>query len=121
MNSFDHLDCSHGVGSILEYNFYFRKQISLHQSRQLLEFVLVLFLLTIWISDVLCLAHIIKIRMNSLSISFQDERSSSYFQGSCSNLELMRILLIICIAVILSAVWYNIIYIFLGSKFLSHH
>ena len=83
------------TGSILfkEANF------SPHQWRQLLELALVLFLLIIWISDCLCLAHIAEIRMILLSVLFQDGSLSSYFWGSCSNLELMRILLIIWIAV----------------------
>ena len=34
-----------------------------HQRRQLLDLVLVLFLFDIWISDCLCLAHILKIRL----------------------------------------------------------
>jgi len=45
----------------------------------LLELVLVLFLLTIWISGCLCLATIVEIRINSLSVSFRDGSSSSYF------------------------------------------
>ena len=46
---------------------------------QLLELAHVLFLLKIWISDCLCLAHIVEIRMNSLSVWFWDGSSSSYF------------------------------------------
>ena len=63
------------TGSILfkEANF------SPHQWRQLLELALVLISLTIWISDCLSLAHIVKIRMNSLSVWFRDGGSSSYF------------------------------------------
>ena len=52
------------TGSILFQEAYF----SPHQWRQLLELALVLILLTIWISDCLSLAHIVEIRMNSLSI-----------------------------------------------------
>ena len=49
------------------------------QWSQLLKLGLVLFLLAIWISDCLCLAHIVKISMHLLSVSFQDGSSSSYF------------------------------------------
>ena len=38
-----------------------------------------LFLLTICISDCLCLAHIVEIRISSLSVLFWDRSSSSYF------------------------------------------
>jgi len=41
--------------------------------------VLVLILLTIWISGCLSLAHIVEIRMNSLSVLFRDGSSSSDF------------------------------------------
>ena len=71
-----------------------------HQRRQLLEFALVLFLLTIWISDCICLAHIIEISMHSLSGSFETKGHLPIYWGSCSNLELIRFLLIIWIAVI---------------------
>ena len=50
-----------------------------HQWRQLLELELVLFFLTIWISDCFCLAHIVEIRIHSLSVLIQDRISSSYF------------------------------------------
>ena len=50
-----------------------------HQWRQLLEVALVLISLTIWISDCLSLAHIVRIRMNLLLVLFRDGSSSSYF------------------------------------------
>ena len=65
-NSLDHLDCSRGTLAVF-YNKIFilgRKFLS-HQWRQLLELELVLFLLTIWIPDCLCLAHTVEIRINS--------------------------------------------------------
>ena len=71
------MDCSLAVC----YNIIFisgRKFLS-YQWRQLLELALVLFLLAISISDYICLAHIVEIRMNSLSVSFQDGTSCSYF------------------------------------------
>ena len=61
-----------------------------------------IFLLTNRISGCLCLAHdiyIVKIRINSLSVFFWDEVHLPIFQGSCLNLELLRVLLIIWIAV----------------------
>ena len=50
-----------------------------HHTMQLLELALVLFLLSIWILDNYGLAQIVKIRMNSLQVLFQDGSSSSYF------------------------------------------
>ena len=50
-----------------------------HHWRQLLELALVLILLTIWILDSLSLAHMVQIRMNSLSVLFWDRSLSSYF------------------------------------------
>ena len=44
-----------------------------------LELELVLFLLTIWILDCLCLARIVKISLHSLSVSFWDGSSSLCF------------------------------------------
>ena len=44
----------------------------------MLDFALVLFLLIIWISDCLWLAHIVEIRMNSRSVKFQDRSLPSY-------------------------------------------
>ena len=47
---------------------------------QLLELALVLFLLTIWISDCLCLAHIASRNQAELIVSlFGEISSSSYF------------------------------------------
>ena len=66
-NSLDHLNCIYSELAVL-YNTInisgtkFRS----HQRTQLLELARVLFLLTTWISDCLFLAHIVKIRMNSL-------------------------------------------------------
>ena len=48
--------------------------------------------LTIWISNYLFVAHIVKIRMNSLSVFFRDGSSSSYFWESCSNSEIVWLL-----------------------------
>ena len=51
-----------------------------HPWRQLLELVLVLFLLTIWISYCLCLAHIATRNLDEFTVSFiWDRSSSSYF------------------------------------------
>ena len=41
-----------------------------HQWRQLLDPALVLFLLTIWISDCLCLVHIASWKLDELTVSF---------------------------------------------------
>ena len=76
-------------------------------------------LLTICISDCLSLAHIGKIRMNSLSVLFRDGKSSSYFLRELFEFELMRILLILWSAAMVQ--WqYFIMYFFIqGTKFLS--
>ena len=50
-----------------------------HQWRQLLELASVLFLLPISISECIFLAHIVEVRMNSLSVSFWDRSSYSFF------------------------------------------
>ena len=61
-------------------NFLFQEaKFSPYHWRQLLELALVLFLMTIWISDCICLARIVNIRINSLSVSFWDGSSSLYF------------------------------------------
>ena len=95
-NYLDHLDCNHGVLAVFykKINSTGSKFLS-HQRRQLLELVLVLSVWTIWISVCLCLAHIVEIRMNLLSVSFWDGSSSFFFCGSCSSFKVMRILLII--------------------------
>ena len=59
----------------------------------------VLISLTIWISDCLFLAHIVEIRLFSLSVFFETEVYLPIFWESCSKLELMQILLIIWFAV----------------------
>ena len=79
-NALDHLHCSHGVHSVF-YNIFFisgSKSLS-HHWRQLLALAFVLFILTILISDCICLAHIVEIGMNSLSILFWDGSLSSFF------------------------------------------
>ena len=77
-NSLDHLDCSHGVLAVFIIKFLFQEaNFSPHQPMQLLELSLVLFPLTIWISDCLCLAHI---ATRNQDVSFiRDGSSSSYF------------------------------------------
>ena len=106
-NSLDHLDCSHG--SLAEFcNKFFvsgSKFLSRHW-RQLLELALVLIFLTIWISDCLFLAHIVKIRRNTLSILFWDGSSSSYFLRKHSKFELVRIFLIIWAAVVFVLIFF---------------
>ena len=76
-NSLDHLDCSHGALAV----FYERKQISLpiNEGSCWNLPIQVLISLTIWISDYLFLAHIVEIRISSLSNLFQDGSSSSFF------------------------------------------
>ena len=66
-------------GSIYNKFFISGSKFIWHQWRQLLELEPLLFHLAISISDCLCLAHILEIRMNSLSVSFQDGSSCSYF------------------------------------------
>ena len=86
VNSPDNLDCSHGVLAVF-YNKHFisgSKFLS-HQSRQLLELALVLFLLTILISDCLCLAQIATRNQDEFTVSI----ISPIFRGSCLNSELM--------------------------------
>ena len=74
MNSLDHLDCSHGALAV----FLFQEaNFTPHHCRHLFELALVLLLLTTWISDCVSLAHIVEIRMNSLSVLFRDGISSS--------------------------------------------
>ena len=51
-----------------------RADFSSQQWRQLLEFALVLFLLTIWISDYLCLAHIATRNQDECTVSFISRR-----------------------------------------------
>ena len=68
------------TGIILFQLFLFQEAyFSPHQWRQLLKLALVLILLTIWILDSLSLAHLVEIRMNSLSVLFWDGSLSSYF------------------------------------------
>ena len=76
-NILDHLDCSHGALTV----FYLRKQICLpiNEGSCWNLPLQVLISLTIWISDCLSLAHIVEIRINSLSVWFRDGSSSSYF------------------------------------------
>ena len=88
--------CSYGTPAV----FFFKEAKFSHRWRQLLELALVQISLSICISDHLSLAHIVEIRMNSLSVLFWDRSSSFYVSKSCLNFELMQILLIIWIAVI---------------------
>ena len=76
-NILEHLECSHGALAI----FYLRKQISLPSNKgSCWNLPLqVLISLTIRISDCLSLAHIVEIRMNSLTVLFWDGSSSSNF------------------------------------------
>ena len=74
VNSVDHLDCSYGGLTV------FHKKICIsgskflsHQWRQLLELALVLFLLTIWISDC-CLAHVATRNQDEFTLSFISRR-----------------------------------------------
>ena len=90
------------IAVMVNWQHFIRKNLcqkanfSPHLWRQLLELALVLFLLTIWISDYLCLDHIAEIRMNS---PFKKtEVHIPIFRGSCSNLELIRSLLTIWIS-----------------------
>ena len=53
--------------------------MSRHQWRQLLELALVLFLLNIWISNQLCFAQIVEIRINWLSVLFPWEKFTFFF------------------------------------------
>ena len=108
VNILDHLDCSHGALAVFYFRskflypsmksvvrtcacayslmrilavFYFRKQISLPiNDGSFWNLPLqVRISLTIRISDCLFLAHIVHIRMNSLSVLFRDGCSSSNF------------------------------------------
>ena len=74
VNFVDHLDCSYGGLTV------FHKKICIsgskflsHQWRQLLELALVLFLLTIWISDC-CLAHVATRNQDEFTLSFISRR-----------------------------------------------
>ena len=73
----DHLDCSHSTLA----EIYFRKQISLpiNEGSCWNLPLQMLISLTIWVSDCFTLAHIVEIRMNSLSVLFWNGSSSSYF------------------------------------------
>ena len=78
-NSLDHLDFSLAV--FYNKNFISGSKFLYQSMKGMLELVLVLFLLAISISDYIyiLLAHKVEIRMNSLSLSFWDGNSSSYF------------------------------------------
>ena len=74
------------IAVMVDWQYFIRKFVfqeanfSPHQWRQLLELALVLFLLTIWISDCLCLAHIAAQNQDEFTVSFvRDGSSSSYF------------------------------------------
>ena len=115
-NSLEVLDCSHCV--LYNEVFLFQKaKFSATKWRQLLEIVLMLFLLTIWISDCVCFARICKIRMNSLSVFFWDRNSPSNFWGSYLNLELMRICFIIWIVVMVYWQYFRIKSLFQKANF----
>ena len=96
-----------------------KANFSPHLWRQLLELALVLFFLTIWILDCLCLAHIATRNQDALPVLFRDGSSSSFFSRklfefgasaiSLDNLDFSQGVL---------AVFYNTIFIS-GSTFLS--
>ena len=90
------------TGSILWSNFLFQEsKISPHQWRQLLEFALVLFLSTVWIWKLSMFGS--HSWTNSglfyCQFYFKKEVHLPIVWGSCSNSELIQILLIIWIAV----------------------
>ena len=95
--------------------------MSPHQWRQLLELELVLFFLTIWISDChVWLTQILEIRMNSLSVLFKTEVHLPILRRTCSNLELIGILLIIWIAVMVYLQYFIINFLFQEANFSPH-
>ena len=122
-NFLHHFDCSHGVlAAFCNSFFYFRKQISLLINEgSCLELALALFLLTIWISDCWCWAHIATRNQDKFTVSFISRRKFFifFFGGSCSNLQLMQILFIILIAVMVYWQYFVIVFFISGSKFLS--
>ena len=121
VNSLYHLDWSHSALAFFLIKLSFQEgNLSRHQWRQLLELALLLFLLTTWISDCLCLGRIAEIRMNSLSVFFQDGSSFSIFEGSCLNFELLWILLIIWIAVMVHRQYVTPNFVFQKSYFSPH-
>ena len=65
----------------------------------------------------LCKAQVVKIRMNSLSVLFRDGSSYSFFWLSCLNLQLMRTLLIIWIAVMVPWQYFSIKILFQEPNF----
>ena len=88
-NSLDHSDCSHGVLAV----FYEKKIISESKFlsppiQQLSELAFVLFLLTIRISDCLCLAHIASRNQDEFTVSFISRRKFIFLFFD-SNLELV--------------------------------
>ena len=90
--------------------------------KAMFELARVVFLLAISISDCICLAHIVEIRMNSLSVLFPEtEIHLPIFRGSCSNLELMRILLIVWIAVMVYWQYFIRIILLQKANFSPHH
>ena len=114
-NSLDHLDCSLGALSVFCNIFFISgsKFLSPSLNMRLCYFP------TIWISDCLSLSHIVEIRMNSLSVYFETEVHLFIFRGSCSNFEVMRILLIIWIAVMLHWQYFIMNFVFQEENFLS--
>ena len=87
-NSLDHLDCSLGALAVYYNKNFISGSKFLSPSLNLR----LCYLSTIWISDCLHLAHIVEIRMNSLSVYFKPEVHLFIFRGTCSNFMLMRII-----------------------------
>ena len=116
-NSLDHLDCNLGALAV----YYNKKIISGSKFLSPSLNLRLCYLSTIWISDCLHLAHIVEIRMNSLSVYFNPEVHLFIFRGSCSNFELMRILLIICISVIVHWQYFIMNFLFQEANFSSNH
>ena len=67
----------------------------------------------------LCLAHIVEIMMNSLSVLFRDGSFSSYLSRKLFEFRVMRIPLIIWIAVMVRWQYFKMFFFISGSKFLS--
>ena len=100
-NYLDHLDCSHGVLGVFYNKIFISESKFLSPSmKTIIRTYACAFSHDHLDFSLLCVAHIAtRIRMNSLSVLFETEVHLPILRGSCSNLELMRILLIIWIAV----------------------
>ena len=74
-NSLDHSDCSQVYWQyFMRTNLFQKVNFSPHLKRQLSELAFVLFLLTIRISDCLCLAHIASRNQDEFTVSFISRR-----------------------------------------------